>query len=92
MNSEGDFILMKTDSFPTYHMANVVDDHQMQISHVIRGSEWLTSVSKHVQLYQYVISYNKGDCLLGKLIQYLNLIYVRHVYKLMEIFISLHMF
>ncbi|EJW82821.1 glutamyl-tRNA synthetase [Wuchereria bancrofti] len=51
-NDEGDFILMKTDSFPTYHLANVVDDHQMQISHVIRGSEWLTSVSKHIQLYQ----------------------------------------
>uniref|UniRef100_A0A0R3RFW4 Nondiscriminating glutamyl-tRNA synthetase EARS2, mitochondrial n=1 Tax=Elaeophora elaphi TaxID=1147741 RepID=A0A0R3RFW4_9BILA len=50
--SEGDFILMKTDSFPTYHLANVVDDHQMRISHVIRGSEWLTSVSKHIQLYQ----------------------------------------
>ncbi|EFO25182.2 glutamyl-tRNA synthetase [Loa loa] len=51
-SSEGDFILMKTDSFPTYHLANVVDDHHMQISHVIRGSEWLTSVSKHIQLYQ----------------------------------------
>ncbi|CAG9533428.1 unnamed protein product [Cercopithifilaria johnstoni] len=51
-SNEGDFILMKTDSFPTYHLANVVDDHHMQISHVIRGSEWLTSVSKHVQLYQ----------------------------------------
>lgn len=51
-SDEGDFILMKTDLFPTYHLANVVDDHQMRISHVIRGSEWLTSVSKHMQLYQ----------------------------------------
>uniref|UniRef100_A0A2K6VU20 Nondiscriminating glutamyl-tRNA synthetase EARS2, mitochondrial n=1 Tax=Onchocerca volvulus TaxID=6282 RepID=A0A2K6VU20_ONCVO len=51
-NTEGDFILMKSDSFPTYHLANVVDDHQMRISHVIRGSEWLTSVAKHIQLYQ----------------------------------------
>ncbi|VDK69406.1 unnamed protein product [Litomosoides sigmodontis] len=51
-SDEGDFILMKTDSFPTYHLANVVDDHQMLISHVIRGSEWLSSVSKHMQLYQ----------------------------------------
>lgn len=51
-NNEGDFILMKTDSFPTYHLANVVDDHQMLISHVIRGSEWLSSVPKHMQLYQ----------------------------------------
>ncbi|KAM3728061.1 putative glutamate--tRNA ligase [Dirofilaria immitis] len=50
--SEGDFILMKTDSFPTYHLANVVDDHHMRISHVIRGSEWLSSVVKHIQLYQ----------------------------------------
>ncbi|VDN35397.1 unnamed protein product [Gongylonema pulchrum] len=51
---EGDFILLKADSFPTYHLANVVDDHWMRISHVIRGSEWLTSVSKHVQLYRSV--------------------------------------
>lgn len=51
-NDEGDFVLMKSDSFPTYHLANVVDDHWMRISHVIRGCEWLTSVSKHIQLYE----------------------------------------
>ncbi|VDN01701.1 unnamed protein product [Thelazia callipaeda] len=48
---EGDFIVMKTNLYPTYHLANVVDDHYMQISHVIRGCEWLISVSKHLQLY-----------------------------------------
>uniref|UniRef100_A0A914W049 Nondiscriminating glutamyl-tRNA synthetase EARS2, mitochondrial n=1 Tax=Plectus sambesii TaxID=2011161 RepID=A0A914W049_9BILA len=48
---EGDFIIMKTDGFPTYHFANIVDDHLMAISHVLRGSEWMASTVKHVQLY-----------------------------------------
>ncbi|MFC1683155.1 glutamate--tRNA ligase [Candidatus Zixiibacteriota bacterium] len=48
-----DQILLKSDGFPTYHLANVVDDHLMGISHVIRGEEWLNSVPKHVQLYEY---------------------------------------
>lgn len=47
-----DSVLMKSDGFPTYHLANVVDDHLMQISHVIRGEEWLPSTPKHVLLYQ----------------------------------------
>jgi glutamyl-tRNA synthetase len=47
-----DQILIKTDGFPTYHLANVVDDHHMQITHVIRAEEWLTSTPKHVVLYQ----------------------------------------
>ncbi len=47
-----DQILLKSDGFPTYHLANVVDDHLMQISHVIRGEEWLPSTPKHVLLYQ----------------------------------------
>lgn len=51
--SEGDPILMKTDGFPTYHLANVVDDHLMDISHVLRGSEWLVSTPKHIALYRY---------------------------------------
>ena len=38
---------------PTYHLANVVDDHLMQISHVIRGEEWINSAPKHILLYQY---------------------------------------
>lgn len=47
-----DQVLIKSDGFPTYHLANVVDDHLMQISHVIRGEEWLSSVPKHVLLYE----------------------------------------
>lgn len=47
-----DQIILKSDGFPTYHMACVVDDHLMQISHVIRGEEWLPSTPKHVQLYK----------------------------------------
>jgi glutamyl-tRNA synthetase len=47
-----DQILLKTDGFPTYHLANVVDDHLMKITHVIRAEEWLSSTPKHVILYQ----------------------------------------
>ncbi|KAL1407080.1 Glutamate--tRNA ligase mitochondrial [Vanrija albida] len=47
-----DFILMKADAWPTYHLASVVDDHLMEISHVLRGEEWLPSVTKHHQLYR----------------------------------------
>jgi nondiscriminating glutamyl-tRNA synthetase len=46
-----DQVLMKSDGFPTYHLANVVDDHLMGVTHVIRGEEWLTSVPKHIILY-----------------------------------------
>ncbi len=48
-----DQIIMKSDNFPTYHLANVVDDHLMGISHVIRGEEWINSVPKHLKLYEY---------------------------------------
>ncbi|MCS7231099.1 MAG: glutamate--tRNA ligase [Elusimicrobiota bacterium] len=48
-----DQILLKSDGFPTYHLANVVDDHLMQITHVIRGEEWLSSTPKHIVLYKY---------------------------------------
>ncbi|KAJ4392061.1 Glutamate--tRNA ligase mitochondrial [Gnomoniopsis smithogilvyi] len=48
---EDNFIIMKSDGFPTYHFANVVDDHFMKITHVIRGAEWLISTPKHVELY-----------------------------------------
>ncbi|MEK7264347.1 MAG: glutamate--tRNA ligase [Bacteroidota bacterium] len=48
-----DQILLKSDGYPTYHLANVVDDHLMEISHVIRGEEWLSSVPKHLLLYEY---------------------------------------
>ncbi len=47
-----DQVLMKSDGFPTYHLANVVDDHLMRITHVIRGEDWLTSTPKHVLLYE----------------------------------------
>lgn len=47
-----DQVLMKSDGMPTYHLANVVDDHLMQISHVIRAEEWISSTPKHVLLYQ----------------------------------------
>lgn len=47
-----DQVLMKSDGFPTYHLAAVVDDHLMQISHVIRGEEWLSSTPKHLWLYE----------------------------------------
>jgi len=47
-----DQVLLKSDGFPTYHLANVVDDHLMGISHVIRAEEWLSSLPKHVRLYQ----------------------------------------
>ena len=48
-----DQVLLKSDGYPTYHLANVVDDHLMGITHVIRGEEWLSSTPKHVLLYQY---------------------------------------
>lgn len=47
-----DQVLLKSDNFPTYHLANVVDDHSMQISHVIRGEDWLPSTPKHILLFQ----------------------------------------
>lgn len=47
-----DQVLMKSDGFPTYHLANVVDDHLMEITHVIRGEEWLPSTPKHLLLYE----------------------------------------
>lgn len=46
-----DQILIKSDGFPTYHLANVVDDHLMKITHIIRGEEWVTSVPKHIIIY-----------------------------------------
>jgi glutamyl-tRNA synthetase len=51
-SSQDDQVLLKSDGFPTYHLASVVDDHEMQISHVIRGDEWLASAPKHVILYE----------------------------------------
>ncbi len=47
-----DQVLLKSDGFPTYHLANVVDDHFMRITHVIRGEEWIPSTPKHILLYE----------------------------------------
>lgn len=46
-------VLVKADGMPTYHLANVVDDHLMEITHVLRGEEWISSAPKHVLLYEY---------------------------------------
>lgn len=53
-NNMDDKVLFKGDGMPTYHMANIVDDHLMDISHVIRGEEWLPSAPLHVLLYRYL--------------------------------------
>ncbi len=47
-----DFVILKSDGYPTYHLANIVDDHDMAISHVLRADEWLSSTPRHVLLYQ----------------------------------------
>ena len=47
-----DFVILKSDGFPTYHLANVVDDHLMEITHVLRGEEWTSSTPKHLYLYE----------------------------------------
>lgn len=48
-----DQVILKSDGFPTYHLAAVVDDHLMEITHVIRGEEWLSSTPKHILLYRF---------------------------------------
>ena len=47
-----DFVIMKSDGYPTYHLAAIVDDHHMQITHVVRGEEWLPSAPRHFLIYQ----------------------------------------
>ncbi len=51
-NTLDDFILLKSDGYPTYHLANVIDDHLTAISHVLRADEWLSSTPRHILLYQ----------------------------------------
>lgn len=48
-----DQVILKSDGFPTYHLGVVVDDHEMQITHIIRGEEWIPSTPKHILLYQF---------------------------------------
>ena len=52
--NDEDFVLLKSDGIPTYHFAHAVDDHLMGTTHVIRGEEWLPSVAKHIQLFNYL--------------------------------------
>lgn len=52
IDSQDDFVAIKSDGYPTYHFANVVDDHDMEISHVLRADEWLASTPKHILLYE----------------------------------------
>lgn len=47
-----DFVIIKSDGFPTYHLANIVDDHLMGVTHVIRGEDWIPSTPKHIMLYR----------------------------------------
>ncbi|SVD59492.1 uncharacterized protein METZ01_LOCUS412346, partial [marine metagenome] len=47
-----DFVMIKSDGFPTYHLANIVDDHGMEITHVLRAEEWLPSTPRHLLLYK----------------------------------------
>ena len=47
-----DFVILKSDKYPTYHLAHIVDDIEMKITHVIRGEEWLPSLPKHILIYQ----------------------------------------
>lgn len=56
VSAEGDPVIIKSDGFPTYHFANVVDDHLMEVSHVFRGAEWRVSTPKHLLLYKYLNS------------------------------------
>jgi len=50
-NTLDDFVLLKSDGYPTYHLANIVDDHFMEISHVLRAEEWVSSTPRHILLY-----------------------------------------
>ena len=47
-----DLVILKSDGYPTYHLANILDDHEMKVTHVIRGEEWLPSLPKHILLYR----------------------------------------
>ena len=49
-----DFVILKADEMPTYHLASVVDDSSMNISHVLRGEEWISSTPKHLMLYKFL--------------------------------------
>ena len=69
LNLINDPIIIKTDGFPTYHFANVIDDYLMEITHVIRGDEWLPSIPKHIALYN---AFNWSPPIFGHLPLLLN--------------------
>ncbi len=50
-STQEDFVIVKSDGFPTYHLAHVVDDHAMEITHIVRGEEWIPSAPRHVRLF-----------------------------------------
>ncbi|MBF8266599.1 MAG: glutamate--tRNA ligase [Dehalococcoidia bacterium] len=56
--TQDDFVILKSDGYPTYHLASVVDDHLMEITHVMRADEWLSSTPRHVRLYD-ALGYEK---------------------------------
>ena len=51
-STQDDLVLLKSDGYPTYHLANVVDDHLMEVTHIMRAEEWISTAPRHVQLYQ----------------------------------------
>lgn len=51
-STQEDFVILKSDQYPTYHLASVVDDHLMEITHVTRGEDWISSTPKHIMLYK----------------------------------------
>jgi len=51
-NITGDFVILRTNGYPTYHLASIIDDHLMKITHIIRGDEWISSTPKHVLIYE----------------------------------------
>ncbi len=60
---QDDFVMIKADGYPTYHFASVVDDHEMEITHVVRGEEWLSSAPKHLQLYEALDGSLQSGCI-----------------------------
>lgn len=67
--NEGDPVIVKSDGYPTYHFAHVVDDHLMRISHVLRGVEWQISTTKHLLLYKWVVSTHVSCARVGECMQ-----------------------
>jgi len=69
-----DLVLLKSDGYPTYHLANVIDDNMMEISHVLRAEEWLSSTPRHVLLYQALDEYRELGYLPEAMVNFLALL------------------